>query len=137
MKDLFGDDGPSPLGGRPRVDVRACLEGIHWIPKTGAPWKYLPDRCPSPCTCCRRHRDWTEFGLIVKAWERLLKRMDCRQLLSWSQAMGDGTFSPAKSSACRRTRRTRTLTLVQPKGKRHQADANDRRPGYLHLGTVC
>jgi len=106
IKDLFEDDDPSPLGGRPRVDARACLEGILWILKTGAPWKYLPDQYPSPCTCWRRHRDWTQAGLIVNAWERLLKHMDRRQLLNWSQAMGDGTFSPAKKGA---------LTLVKPK----------------------
>ena len=39
IKDLFEDPDPSPLGGRPRVDPRACLEGILWILKTGAPWK--------------------------------------------------------------------------------------------------
>lgn len=96
IKDLFENPDPSPLGGRPRVEARACLEGILWVLKTGAPWKYLPEQYPSPCTCWRRHCEWTEAGLIVKAWERLLRRMDRRQLLDWSQAMGDGTFSPAK-----------------------------------------
>ncbi len=106
IKDLFENPDPSPLGGRPRVDARACLEGILWILKTGAPWKYLPDHYPSVCTCWRRHRDWTEAGLIVAAWKRLLQHLDRRKLLDWSQAMGDGTFSPAKSLAFRRARRT-------------------------------
>lgn len=101
IKDLFEDPDPSPLGGRPRVAPRACLEGILWILKTGAPWQYLPERYPSPCTCWRRHRDWTEAGLIVKAWERLLKHLDRRRLLDWRQAMGDGTFSPAKKGVLR------------------------------------
>lgn len=105
IKDLFEDPEPSPLGGRPRVAARACLEGILWILRTGSAWKFLPERYPSPCTCWRRHRDWTEAGLIVKAWERLLREMDRRHLLDWSQAMGDGTFAPAKKGVLRLARR--------------------------------
>lgn len=106
IKDLFENPDPSPDGGRPRINARDCLEGILWVLKTGAPWKYLPEQYPSPCTCWRRHRDWTEAGLIVKAWERLLRNLDRRKLLDWSQAMGDGTFSPAKKGG---------LRLVTPK----------------------
>lgn len=101
IKDLFENPDSSPHGGRPRVEARACLEGVLWILKTGAPWKYLPPQYPSPCTCWRRHRDWTEAGLIEKAWERLLRHLDRRQLLDWSQALGDGTFSPAKKGVWR------------------------------------
>lgn len=101
ISDLFENAEPSPLGGRPRAESRACLEGILWVLKTGAPWQYLPERYPSPTTCWRRHCEWTEAGLIVKAWERLLKILDRRKLLDWSQAMGDGTFSPAKKGALR------------------------------------
>ena len=96
IADLFEDPDPSPLGGRPRVSPRACLEGILWVVKHGTGWKYLPERYPSPATCWRRHQEWTAAGLIVKAWERLLQKLDKRKLLDWSQAMGDGTFSPAK-----------------------------------------
>lgn len=101
IKDLFEDARPERSTGRPRVAARECLEGILWVLKTGAQWKYLPDRYPSYCTCWRRHRDWTEAGLIVKAWERLLRRMDRRKLIVWSQAMGDGTFCPAKKGVLR------------------------------------
>jgi transposase len=104
IKDLFDNPEPSPLGGRPRVDARQCLEGILWILKTGARWQDLPDRYPSFATCWRRHMQWTEAGLIVRAWERLLKALDRRKLLDWSQAMGDGTFSPAKKGVLRLAR---------------------------------
>ncbi len=55
IKHLFENPDPSPLGGRPRVDTCACVEGILWILKTGAPGKLLPERYPSPCTCWRRN----------------------------------------------------------------------------------
>ncbi len=104
IKDLFENPDPSPLGGRPPIDSRACLEGILWVLKSGARWQDLPERYPSPTTCWRRHRDWTEAGLIVLAWQRLLQKLDRRQLINWSQAMGDGTFSPAKKGALRLVR---------------------------------
>lgn len=96
IADLFENPEPSPQGGRPRVAARACLEGILWVLKTGGRWQDLPTHYPSPATCWRRHRDWTEAGLIVKAWARLVQLLDKRGKIDWSQAMGDGTFSPAK-----------------------------------------
>ena len=33
IEDLFEEADPSPEGGRPRVDARACLEGILWVLK--------------------------------------------------------------------------------------------------------
>ena len=99
IQHLFENPDPSPLGGRPRVDPRACLEGIIWILKTGAHWKFLPDRYPSSTTCWRRLKEWTESGALLEAWRILLTHMDRRKLLQWSQAMGDGTFSPAKKGA--------------------------------------
>ena len=44
----------NPRGGRPRADDRACLEGILWVLRSGARWKDLPERFPSPSTCWRR-----------------------------------------------------------------------------------
>jgi transposase len=104
IKDLFENPDPPPQGGRPRIDPRPCLEGVLWILRTGSQWKHLPERYPSPATCWRRHRDWTEAGLIVKAWKRLLRLLDHRQQLDWSLAMGDGTFSPAKKGVWRSAR---------------------------------
>ena len=101
IKDLFENPEPSPKGGRPRVDARQCLEGVHWVLRTGARWQNLPDRYPSFPTCWCRHKDWTEQGLIVEAWQRLVRALDRRKLLDWSQAMGDGTFSPAKKGVLR------------------------------------
>lgn len=31
IRDLFKPPMRSPLGGRPRVDPRACLEGVLWV----------------------------------------------------------------------------------------------------------
>src|ERR1700679_529557 len=62
--------------GRPWASNRACLEGILWVLQTGAAWRFLPDKYPSPATC----------------WRRLLR---------WEETFLDGSFAPAKKGAPR------------------------------------
>lgn len=51
ISDLFPDVPPRPKGGRPPAPVRACVEGILWILRSGARWKDLPKHFPSSTTC--------------------------------------------------------------------------------------
>src|SRR3954469_22829497 len=62
--------------GRPWADNRLVLEGILWILKTGARWKDLPDKYPSPSTCWRRLRLWEEDGTWLKIWRQFLNELD-------------------------------------------------------------
>ena len=39
IADLLEPPPPSAAGGRPWTNARACLEGILWVLRTGAPWK--------------------------------------------------------------------------------------------------
>lgn len=87
---------PSRKGGRPRVDPRACLEGILWMLKTAARWQDLPDRYPSPATCWRRLQQWTESGVWLIVWRILVEHLDEAGEIDFDQAIGDGTFAPAK-----------------------------------------
>lgn len=104
VHDLFENPEPSPAGGRPRVNARDCFEGVMWILQNGAKWKELPERYPSPATCWRRHRDWTESKTYEKAWKRLLDQLDRKKGLPWKLAIADGTFSKAKKGAQRSAR---------------------------------
>jgi len=99
ISDLFPDKSVGVKGGRPPAPSRACVEGILWILRTGARWRDLPKRFPSPTTCWRRLNAWTEAGIWEKAWGRLLRKLDRRGKICREDSMADGTFSSAKKGA--------------------------------------
>jgi len=85
--------------GRPWASNRACLEGILWVLRTGAAWRFLPDKYPSPATCWRRLKQWEEGGVWLDAWRALLGTLDSKGLLQWEESFLDGSFAPAKKGA--------------------------------------
>ena len=107
IADLFPEHVMTSAGGRPPVPPRPCLEGILWILKSGARWQDLPERYPSPTTCWRRLVLWTESGIFLQAWARLLGKLDLLRGIDWAEAIADGTFSPAKKGAPRWARQKR------------------------------
>jgi len=85
--------------GRPWASNRGCLEGILWVLRTGAAWRFLPDKYPSPATCWRRLKQWEERGVWLDAWRTLLGALDGEGLLQWEETFLDGSFAPAKKGA--------------------------------------
>ena len=82
--------------GRHRNDDRMILNGILWILRTGAPWKYLPKEYGSYQTCHRRFQEWVDHGVFAEILTALAKDMEERGKLNVSECFIDGTFSPAK-----------------------------------------
>lgn len=101
IKDHLPKARECPRGGRPRVADRACFEGILWILWTGAPWRALPQKYPSPSTCWRRLHGWQEDGTWLKLWRALIAELDEDDQIQWSESFIDGTFVPAKKGARR------------------------------------
>jgi transposase len=95
---------PCPEGGRPRASDRECFEGIVWILRSGARWRDLPDRFPSPITCWRRHRDWTAAGVWQNVWDLVLVELEERGRLDVNELFIDATFIPAKKGGTRSAR---------------------------------
>ncbi len=87
--------------GRPPAPNRPCFEGILWILRTGAAWRFLPDKFPSPSTCWRRLQQWEEQGVWLDAWRALLGALDAEGLLQWDETFLDGSFAPAKKGVSR------------------------------------
>ena len=104
ISDLFPDAAVGPEGGRPQAPARGCMEGILWVLRSGARWKDVPRHFPSPTTCWRRHKEWTETGLWVKAWSRLVRKLDRAGQINHEESFADGTFSSAKKGVKRLAR---------------------------------
>lgn len=109
IADLFANPKPSPRGGRPMADSRACFEGVLWMLRSGARWKDLPPRFPSRSTVHRRFVEWVGSGVLDRAWKRLLRRLDKAGQIDWREGFADGTFASAKKGA---------NTLARPSGAR-------------------
>lgn len=57
-----------PRTGRPNEGHRRILNGILWMLRTGAPWRYLPRRYGPVGTVSSRFYRWRASGV----WERAL-----------------------------------------------------------------
>ena len=92
--------------GRPWRNDRDCLEGILWVLRAGARWQDLPSQYPSPATCWRRMRLWTEQDVWLTIWRAVLGQLRRRQRLDFEEAFIDGSFAPAKKGDRRSGRRS-------------------------------
>lgn len=88
---------PSPRStGRPRADDRRTFEGILWVLRSGARWRDLPERYPSPSTCWRRLAQWEDEGVWEDIWRAFLSALDRQGLIEWDEFFADAAFVPAK-----------------------------------------
>ena len=104
IKCLLPKDEPSARGGRRRINDREVMEGILWVLRSGARWKDLPRRFPSPTTCWRRLREWEDAGVWLAIWRAFLSELDEAGQLDWHEVFADGTFAPAKKGVPRSAR---------------------------------
>jgi transposase len=82
--------------GRPRADDRLVLEGIIWVLRSGARWRDLPERYPSPSTCWRRLQQWEDEGVWEDIWRAFLTELDEQGRIDWDEFFADAAFVPAK-----------------------------------------
>jgi hypothetical protein len=109
--------------GRPWTSNRACLEGILWVLQTGAAWRFLPDKYPSPATCWRRLKQWEEQDVWLGARRALLVALDGEGLLQWEETFLDGSFAPAKRGLRSRKSQARQGDEVDGTGRRWRSFA--------------
>jgi len=82
--------------GRPWQDDRQVLNGILWILRTGAQWRDVPDRYPSPATCHRRFQQWVRTGVLERILQALAEDLRDRGKLDLSEGFIDGSYAGAK-----------------------------------------
>jgi transposase len=77
ISPLLPEAQASPWGGPQPIPNRPCFEGILWILRTGARWKDVPKRYPSPSTCWRRLREWEEARRVAQSLARVPRPTRC------------------------------------------------------------
>lgn len=91
----------SAKGGPKPVDNRKVFEGILWVLRSGARWKYLPKQYSSASTGWRRLCDWEEEGVWERVWRSFVAELDDKGQLDWAETFPDDSFAPAKKrGAC-------------------------------------
>lgn len=104
--------------GRPCLPARRVFEGILWILRTGAPWRYLPDCFPSYQTCHRRFQLWNTCGAFHRILVHLAYSLNVG---SGEEAFIDGSYVPAKRGGnvvgrCCAGRATKMMALADSRG---------------------
>ena len=101
VRPLLPPPAPRPKGGRPRADDRACFGAIVHVLRSGGRWRDLPADGPSPATCWRRHRDWTEAGVWDRVWQLVVEDLDRAGRLAADELALDATFVEARKGGRR------------------------------------
>ena len=104
--------------GRPWKCTRLVLDGIVWILRTGAPWRYLPEHYPSYPTCHRRFQQWTADGTLRSVLVHLSALLDGG---SADEAFIDGSYAGANNGGscvgrCRAGKATKVMVLADGAG---------------------
>lgn len=61
--------------------VRAFVEGVHWIMRTGAPWRDLPPEFGKANSVFKRFARWADKGIWDQLHENLIEEADMEWLM--------------------------------------------------------
>jgi len=98
-------------GGRPRkTDMRAAMNAIFYLLRTGCPWRYLPRGAfPARSTVYNIFRGFQREGVWEAVWDEL--RMDLRERLGREASPSAGvidsqSLKSAEKGAVRKVKQT-------------------------------
>ena len=96
VRPLLPARSPSPKGGRPFADDKACFAGVVYALRNGIRWNDMPDQFPSGVTCWRRHRDWTAAGVWDRVWQLVIEELVAAGEVDASELVIDATFAESR-----------------------------------------
>lgn len=88
-----------PPTGRPGKDLRTIVNGIHWILRTGAPWRDLPERYGPWKTVYSRFLRWQRAGIWTRIFTTLQEQADAAGEFNWEIHFVDGSVIRAHQHA--------------------------------------
>ena len=87
--------------GRTGQSNRLTIEGILWIPRTGAPWRDLPVEFGKWGTVYQRFNGWTKKGFFDRIFEATEGELDLRAVQvdgSFAKVHQHGTGAPKEDA---------------------------------------
>ena len=79
---------PEKKTGRPQIEARAAFNGILWILKSGAPWRFLPEKYGKWNSVYKKFRQWTEAGVFESLTQN---KAECGEFLQSASARLGGS----------------------------------------------
>src|SRR5512135_3769944 len=113
----------SPKGGRPRANLRAVLDGIFYVLRTGCQWKAAPPEFGSGSALHNYFQECTAKGICRDLWRVALYEYDELRGIEWEWQAIDGTMTKAPLGGGEHRPQPH-----RPGHARDQAVAADRRP---------
>jgi putative transposase len=95
LKRLLPEYATSPLGGRPRADLRAVADAIFYRMRTGCQWQAIPPELTPGSTAHDYFQEWTEQGVFEQLWQVALEEYDDEVGLDWEWQSLDGAMTKA------------------------------------------
>lgn len=86
---------PKPVG-RPRADLRKCVEGIVFVLRSNCPWNRLPRRYGDDSTVHRWFQRWCRDGIFAQMWALLVAEWDALGEVDWGRQAADSSLGKAR-----------------------------------------
>ena len=99
IEPILLEDAPPPPkehGGRPRIDLRAALNGIIFRLRTGCQWNQLPRHFGDDTSIHRWFGRWCRHGVFARVWAVLVEQCDELGAVQWKWQAADGRLGKAR-----------------------------------------
>jgi putative transposase len=99
IEPILLEDAPPPPkehGGRPRIDLRAALNGIIFRLRTGCQWNRLPKHFGDDSSIHRWFGRWCRNGVFERIWAVLVEEGDELGAVQWKWQAADGRLGQAR-----------------------------------------
>ena len=99
IEPILLEDAPPPPkehGGRPRINLRAALNGIIFRLRTGCQWNKLPEHFGDDRSIHRWFQRWCRHGVLARIGAVLIEHCDELGAFEWKWPAADGRLGKAR-----------------------------------------
>jgi putative transposase len=102
LKPILDEMYPPRPTGRPRIDLRAALNGAIFRTRSGCQWNHLPRRFGDDSSVHRRFQRRVGDGVFERLWAVLVEECDDLGGVGWEWRAADGCMGKARSGGEKR-----------------------------------